>query len=274
MVLRYRFLLASYGKAFQPFTEYAEEEIVRLITCIECGAAVSTAAEHCVTCGGDPRGVCCPLCSDTLAKSKAIGRIYDYDEGFRPKVGYHPDCLHQFELEYFIRVSARCPDCGKYLDALTKNPELRLFRIEEPGWDWKTDTDVTKPFQWDPGCPSCGRPKVLDFTRQCAKCKLPIYRLLHEYYGRYRLEIVRWSEKMAPIMGYRSKNLFHYPKCSVGFPPPATDEKDYVSVPGEESSPVDATWEQPFTPKSGSGCSPVLVTLVVSGFLLLLAVTK
>jgi hypothetical protein len=241
-----------------------------LVTCIECGSAISQNAPRCVICGGYPKGVRCALCSETLAKSKAVGRIFDYDEGLLA-VGYHPECLQQFELDLSKRIRVRCPDCGRYLDPLL---EQQLFRVEDPDWDWETDRKHCA-YQSDPACPFCGRPKVLTLLHSlCAKCKLPIYGLLHEYYGRYKYGLVSWTDKMAPVYGYQPTSYFHHPKCSLGISPPSSGERDYVFSPGN-STPVEVAGEQSTTPTSrtnGTGCSSMLITLMVIVIVLLLLV--
>jgi hypothetical protein len=259
------------NRANQPINHFlsdlkvADLEVMPLITCLECGVGVSDTARVCVTCGGDPRGVHCRLCSEPIAKSKALGRLF-WDGEDRHTVGYHPECLGQFERDHFKNVNVRCPDCAKSLDVLL---ERRFFVVEDLGWDWKTDRHVSDS---DPDCPFCGRRKVLSRLHHlCAKCCLPIYALVHEYYGRHVFGIVSWTDDVAPVYGYKSPyNYFHYPRCSLGISPPSPGERDYLFTPGNPTPVV--VWDNPPPPaKPGTnrtGCALALITLMGTAMLL------
>ena len=122
-----------------------------LITCADCGRALSRRATRCPHCEAEQLD--CWFCEARIPTS----------ELFKPGSSYavHKRCL----VPHFdIPESAVCPDCFTHLSATTLQTTLRRF------------TTSIK----DLSCPSCGSPHPLQDHYICTLCKLPILELFQK----------------------------------------------------------------------------------------------
>lgn len=137
-----------------------------LLTCIECGHEVSSAAGCCPNSKCRTkwfRGVQCLICAGTGRNDETIC----HTETRPPKnekayghyrYGYHPHCIETiYPVQSWVYA---CSECGRDLGVLS-------IDLQNP----KTIPTVVNP------CPSCGAPSYISYDL-CRYCGLPTYRQL------------------------------------------------------------------------------------------------
>lgn len=121
----------------------------KLITCFDCGHALSRSALECPKCGTSwPQGINCAVCGRRSSVKSMV-----------EQTSIHRECIKSL---FTVPNWVRCSDCGASLSHLLGDPS-----------PWRL---------YSPDCPNCGRRWVLGESTPCAQCGLLIYAVFQRSY--------------------------------------------------------------------------------------------